>query len=145
VENWEAYNRLTDKLPVQASVKNLLCCKIITITEQPEIQNNTLYSNLGQNQTLRLSMNDPGLILDSSATTKNDNIYYWEIKNPGERFGHDFIFQTILIDGFGLGITILVIGSIILAIFFIARMRKVNRIIEETYSLDNIIIEEEEQ
>lgn len=145
VENWEAYNKLADKLPVQATVKNLFFCNIITLTALPEIQNNTLYSSLDQNQTMRLEMNVPGIILDSSTAQKEKNVVYWRIKNPGDSFGQDFIFQTIMVDGLGLGITILLIGAIILGVFFAARMRKVNRIIDETYSLDNIVIEDEDE
>ncbi|MBP1761932.1 MAG: hypothetical protein H6Q64_1474 [Firmicutes bacterium] len=144
-ENWEAYNKLADKLPVQATVKNLFFCNIITLTALSEIQNNTLYSSLDQNQTLRLEMNVPGIILDSSTAQKEKNVVYWEFKNPGNGFGQDFIFQTIMVDGLGLGITILLVGAIILGVFFAARMRKVNRIIDETYSLDNIVIEDEDE
>jgi hypothetical protein len=145
VESWEAYNKIADKLPVQAMVRNLFFCNIITLTALPEIQNNTLYSSLDQSQTLRLEMNVPGIILDSSTAQKEKDMVYWEIKNPGNGFGQDFVFQTIMVDGLGLGITILVIGAIILGIFFVARMRKVSRIIDETYSLDNIVIEDEEE
>jgi len=145
VENWEAYNKLTDKLPVQATVKNLFFCNIITLTALPQIQNNnTLYSSFDQSQTLRLEMNVPGIILDSSTSQRNGNIVYWDIKNPGNSFDQGFTFQTIMVDGLGLGITILLIGAVILAIIFAARMRKVNRIIDETYSLDNIVIDDEE-
>jgi len=145
VENWEAYNKLTDKLPVQATVKNLFFCNIITLTALPEIQNNTLYSSLDQSQTLRLEMNVPGIILDSSTAQKDENKVYWDIKNPGNSFDQGFIFQTIMVDGLGLGITILLLGVITLVIFFAARIRKVNRIIDETYSLDNIVIDDEEE
>lgn len=144
INNWEAYNSLTDKLPLQAKVKNYLCCNIITLTALPEVQKNTLYSSLDPNQTIRLEMNVPGIILDSSAVGRDNKTVYWVIKNPGEKLGQKFIFRAIMIDGFGLGITILILGVIFLTIFFIARMRKVNRIIDETYSLDNIIIEDEE-
>ena len=145
VENWEAYNKLTDKLPVQATVKNLFFCNIITLTALPQIQNNnTLYSSFDQSQTLRLEMNVPGIILDSSTSQRNGNIVYWDIKNPGNSFDQGFTFQTIMVDGLGLGITILLIGAVILGIIFAARMRKVNRIIDETYSLDNIVIDDEE-
>lgn len=145
VANWKAYNNLTDKLPLQATVKDLLCCKIITLTALPEAQKDTLYSGLDQNQTMRLEMNVPGIILDSSAAAKNKNIVYWEIENPGHSFGQDFIFRVIMVDGLGLGISILSLGVIFLAIFFVRRMHKVSQIIEETYSLDNIVIEEEEE
>ena len=145
VENWEAYNKLTDKLPVQASVKNLFFCNIITLTALPEIETNSLYSSLDQSQTLRLEMNVPGIILDSSTSQRNENIVYWDIKNPGNSFDQGFTFQAIMVDGLGLGITILLIGAVILGIIFAARMRKVNRIIDETYSLDNIVIDNEEE
>lgn len=145
VESWEFYNKLADKLPVQARVKNLFFCNIITLNALPEIQNNTLYSSIAPGQTLQLEMNVPGIILDSSTPQKGKNMVYWEIDNPGNGLGQNFIFQTIMVDGLGLGITILVIGTIILGIVFATRMRKVSRIIDETYSLDNIVIEDEEE
>lgn len=144
VESWETYNRLDDKLPITATVKNLFFCNIITLTPLAGTQSNTLYSNLDRHQTLRLEMNVPGIIIDSSAAGKEKNTVSWEVAQPGEGLGQDFIFQVILVDGFGLGITILAIGAIILAIFFAARMRKVNRIIDEIYSLDNVTIDDEE-
>ena len=145
IENWEVYNNLADKLPLQAKVNNYLCCNIITLTALPEVQKDTLYSSLDPYQAVRLKMNVPGIILDSSAVGKDNNTIHWIIKSPGENLGQDFIIRAIMIDGFGLGITILILGVIFLAIFFIARMRKVNRIIDETYSLDNIIIEDEDE
>ena len=144
VENWEIYNELTDKIPVQAKVKDLFCCRMITLTALPEIQPNTLYTGLEQNQDMRLKMHIPGIIIDSNAVAEDKSIVYWEINNPGTSFDQDFFLQAIMVDGLGLGITILAIGAIILAIFFAARMRKVNRLIDETYSLDNIVIEDEE-
>ncbi len=143
VENWESYNELTDKIPIQARVKDLFCCKIITLTALPEVYPDSLYASLDQSQDMRLEMIVPGIIIDSTAI-EDESMVYWEINNPGMSFDQDFIIQAIMVDGFGLGITILAIGSIILAIFFAVRMRKVNRLIDETYSLDNIVIEDEE-
>jgi hypothetical protein len=144
VENWQTYNNLTDKIPVQAKVKDLFCCKIITLTALPEIQPNTLYAALGQNDAMRLQMYVPGIILDSTDTFRENNMVAWDINQPGQIFEQDFFFRAIMIDGLGLGITILSLGVIILAIFFAVRMRKVNRLIDETYSLDNVFIDDEE-
>ncbi|HRW12984.1 MAG TPA: hypothetical protein P5549_07650 [Syntrophomonas sp.] len=145
VENWQTYNNLADKIPVQAKVKDLFCCKIITLTALPEIQPNTLYAALKQNDVMRLQMNVPGFILDSSGTFGDNNIVGWEIDQPGQVFEQDFFFRAIMIDGLGLGIVILSFGVIVLAIFFAVRMRKVNRLIDETYSLDNVVIDDEEE
>lgn len=145
VADWKAYNDLTDKLPLQAAVKDLLCCKLITLTALPEASNGILYSNIDPNQNLHLVMNVPGIVLDSVGATKNENEFYWEIKDPMQGFGQDFVFRAIIIDGMGLGISILILGTLTLAIFFIGRMRKVNRLIDETYSLDNIVIEDEDE
>jgi len=145
IKNWQTYNSLNDKLPLQAKVKNYLCCNLITLTALPDVQKDTLYSSFDPNQSMRLEMNVPGIILENSAAGKDNNTVHWIIKSPGEGLGQDFIIKAIMIDGFGLGITILLLGVIFLAIFFAARMRKVNRIIDETYSLDNIIIEDEDE
>lgn len=143
IENWEAYNRLTDKLPLQATVRNYLCFKTVTLTALPEVPANTLYSSLAPKQAMQLEMDVPGIILDSSASGKDKDAVHWALI-PGENLGQTFNFRALMIDGFGLGIAILSLGVVVLGIIFFARMRKVNRIIAETYSLDNIIIEDDE-
>lgn len=145
VADWAAYNELIDKLPLQATVKDLLCCKIITLTALSETVPDTLYASLDENQTMRLEMNVPGIILDSSAAAKDKNTVFWQIEKSGQSIGQDFIFRVIMVDGLGLGISILGLGVIFLAFFFMRRMRKVSQLIDETYSLDNIVIEEDEE
>jgi hypothetical protein len=50
--------------------------------------------------------------------------------------------KVVNVDGFLLGISILAIGVVGVFIFFVSCLRKVDKIIEEVYSLDNIQIDD---
>lgn len=143
IKNWDEYNRLQDKLPLQVEETNYVFCKTSRLTASNQSPAGTLYAGLSGIDRMNLKISVPGMIISSSAEPSHKTVI-WTIGNPGQRFNKDFSLKGISVDGFMLGITILILGIIGLFIFFIGRMRSVNRLIDETYSLDNIVIEDDE-
>ena len=144
IKNWNEYNLLQDKLPLQVEERNYVFCTTSKLTPANQITGETLYAELSDIDSMNLKINVPGMIIDSSIKPSEKKTVIWSITNPGQRLTEDFSLKAITLDGFMLGITILSLGVIGLFIFFLGRMRRVNRIIDETYSLDNIVIEDDE-
>lgn len=144
VKTWDEYNRLQDKLPLKAEESSYIFFKISRLTAANHPAAGTLYANLNGIDGMKLRINVPGMIIGSSAEPSDKKIVSWTISNPGQPFDNDFLLKSVSLDGFMLGITILTLGVISLFLFFLGRMRSVNRLIDETYSLDNVVIEDDE-
>ncbi|CFX37443.1 Uncharacterized [Syntrophomonas zehnderi OL-4] len=144
VTDWQAYNQMPDKLPIKVNQNNYLFCTVSKIKPDATLAQESLYKNLSGVQSLQVRIEVPGSIRASSADQIIDHTAVWRIKNPGTPLGSAFTLKTVTFDGWLLGISILSLGVIIMFIFFAVRMRKVNQIIADTYSLDNIVIEEDE-
>jgi len=144
IKNWDEYNNLQDKLPLQIEEKDYVFIKSSKLTAVQQITAGTLYANLSGLDSMNLVIDVPGMITDSSVKPSDKHTVSWSIDNPGQTFNKDFSLKTITLDGFMLGISILTLGVIGLFIFFLGRMRSVNRLIDETYSLDNVVIEDDE-
>lgn len=143
VSNWDEYNRLQDKLPLQAAMKNYVFFNYNTLSASEQVAAGSLYASLRDIDKLDVKINVP-IVVSSSVAPSDKQTVVWAIDNPGQRFNKDFSLKAISLDGLMLGISILTVGVFCLFIFFMARMRKVDRLIEETYSLDNVVIEDDE-
>lgn len=144
VKSWEEYNGLQDKLPLRAEVRNYVFFNFNTISAANQAASGTLYQALQGVDRLNVKMIVPGKITSSSIKPSDEQTVIMVIDKPNQGLLKDFTLKTINLDGFMLGITILSLGVIGLFFFFIGRMRKVDRLIEETYSLDNVVIEDDE-
>ncbi len=144
IKNWNEYNRLQDKLPLKVAESNYIFCTASKLTASNQLPGGTLYAGLSGIDRMNLKISVPGMITSSSVEPSDKRTVIWAVNNPGQQFNKDFSLKAISVDGFMLGITILTLGVIGLFIFFLGRMRRVNRLIDETYSLDNIVIEDDE-
>ncbi|WP_143156916.1 hypothetical protein [Thermosyntropha lipolytica] len=131
-ENWEEYNALMGSFPLEVQVKNRILW-----------DNYIIRSNYGKNKlvddlTLHadkvvFSLQIPGIIKEASASTKEGNRLVWVISSD-ER--PDIYVRAVVIDGFRLALFILGIGILLAFGYFISAVLKVNKIIEEEYSLN---------
>lgn len=144
VNSWAEYNQLQDKLPLTTADKNYIILNATQLSASDQVAAGTLYAGLSGVDSMKLTINVSGMILDSSVEPADKQRVEWAVNNPGQPFANSFSLQVLNLDGLMLGITILSLGVIGLFFFFIGRMRKVNRLIDETYSLDNVVIEDDE-
>ncbi len=144
IKSWEDYSRLKDKLPLNIHESNYIFCKATEISSSSQVEEDGLYASLQNTESMNLKINVPGAIQASSAEKTSNNTATWHIKNAGTAFSPSFNLKALTVDGLMLGICILTIGVVVMFIFFVVRMRRVDRIIAETYSLDNVKIEEDE-
>jgi len=144
VKDWAEYMRLKDRLPIELQEKSFIVCKATDIKASSQVLEGSLYSSLKDTQAMELKIEVPGIIQANSADKLVDHTAIWQIQKPGTVFNEDFAIKAIVFDGWMLGISILSLGIIVMFLFFISRMRRVDRIIAETYSLDNIVIDDEE-
>ncbi len=144
VKDWAEYMHLKDRLPIELQEKSFIVCKATDIKASSQVLEGSLYSSLKDTQAMELKIDVPGIIQANSADELVDHTAIWQIQKPGTVFNEDFALKAIVFDGWMLGISILSLGIIVMFLFFISRMRRVDRIIAETYSLDNIVIDDDE-
>jgi hypothetical protein len=135
-ENWSKYQDLPDKLPLQANQSNYFVFKKTEIKFNG--QNNEIFKQLVRSNTFVLTISVPGIIIGSSADQVKESVATWELSKNIELFQQKSLIKYITVDGLILGIEILLLGLLIIIIKFIRHLKKVEKIIEEEYSITNI-------
>lgn len=144
IKDWQAYSRLNDRLPINIKVKNYLVFKSITFTAlKSDAPVNTLAGQVG-NKALNLSISVPGLIRAGSADETEEMTAVWHLKNLSELNSRGKMLVVDTIDGFILGLLIIVLGVLIIGLVFVGQIRKTHRTIESEYSLENLTLPEEQ-
>ncbi|MBC7075264.1 MAG: hypothetical protein H5T98_04185 [Syntrophomonadaceae bacterium] len=137
VENWQTYNTLSDRFPLEARVKNFLIFKTISLKGEKNNDNaHNLYSQLISSDNMKLIIKIPGIIRECSADQIEDYSCIWNLYPSSGRIQNDIMLQAVVPEGFYLGLSIFTIGFLIIAFGFLRCLKKVNKIIEEEYSLE---------
>ncbi|MDD2509583.1 MAG: hypothetical protein PHP26_05160 [Syntrophomonas sp.] len=140
LDSWQAYQALSQSLPIKAEVKNYVVFQRTSLFLEKEsagFLQEVAALNEGQ---LRIRI--PGAIGENSADEVKDMTASWELKRlVVMEDGHKLLTATIL-DGFMLAVVLFGMGFLIIIIWFISRMKRVNDLIQERYSLENIGQEE---
>lgn len=137
VENWHIYNSLPDRLPVQAQVKDFLIFKTISLNKN-QVTSGSLYPRIIDDYSGKLYIHLPGIIRESSAVDFNDLTGIWNLSQIDNVAKEDYIMKAVTFEGLPIAILIFVLGALIIMAKFIGKMRKVNQLIEEEYSLDRV-------
>lgn len=132
INSIEEYTEMGQAFPLEVQVKNRILW-----------DNYIIRSNYGKNKLVDelisradqvvFSLQIPGIISESSAARKEGNTLIWTISAEEKP---DIYVNAAVIDGFRLALFILGIGILLAFGYFIGALLRVNRIIEEEYSLD---------
>lgn len=141
IKGWDVYQNLEDKLPLEVSITDFLLFKNITIKTTTFENNPEKVSEavLGLNN-VDLIINVPGIIRDSSADEIKDVTAKWHLEKLTDLGEQKTILQVTTFDGFLLGLSILILGILIITIVFISRIRKTHKLIEDEYSIKNLTL-----
>lgn len=143
VDDWAAYNTLTDKLPVKAQTKNFfLWHKTTLLVTADEAPAGSIFSQLKGMQGIRIVISMPGYISASSGNRVNEMSTVWEMDSMEALPEGEVMLQAVTFEGFLIGITGFLLGLIIIGIVYMRRMKKVEQLMEAEYSLENIELEQ---
>lgn len=141
ISSIESYTELNDAFPLEVQVKKHILW-----------DNYIIKANYGKNKLVDeltahadkivFSLQMPGIINETSAAKKEGNTLTWLISSEKRP---DIYVNAMVIDGFRLAVFILGIGILLAFGYFISAVLKVNRIIEEEYSLETVKMPETDE
>jgi len=137
VENWQNYGKMKDRLPLKVQSRNYFVYKKYEIMTAPETAAG-LFQQLNDGDNLSLNISVPGIITGGSGERIDESSAKWIFSNRAELLREKKLMTFITADGLLLGIGILLLGLLFVVINFIKRLKKVNKIIEEEYSVTKI-------
>ena len=135
VKNWSSYRESQDRLPLQIRQSNYIVFKQTEIDISDEAGG--LFAQLNGLNGFHLTMDVPGIIIGSYGDRLSETSSNWVFSSSAELFKETRLLRFITVDGLLLGIVIFFLGLLVIVIQFLRRMKKVERIIEEEYSLTN--------
>jgi len=142
VENWQKYNTLEDRLPLQAKYKEKLLFKTVTLQGDPYTpMAGGIYDQL-RNSGARVNILAPGTIKEHSADQLVDNEAVWQLSNLKQLADEEIVLQVLVFDGLLIGISIFIFAILLISIIFGKSLRKAAIIIQEEYALENVHLEE---
>jgi len=130
VNNWQDYRKLDDGLPLELAERNYRLIKASTLTMKEESPG-SLYEQFCAFNGARLSIEVPGIIRETSAQDKIESTAAWTVGSAGA-----ITIKALIFDGVLLGIIFFAFCSIIIFLIFLHRIRRVNQLIAEEYSLE---------
>lgn len=147
--SWDEYDQLKDRLPIQNHTRNFLLYKIITLElNTPDLESFSTFNTLLKNQGT-VTIEVPGFINESSATStaslKNGMTAAWELKGSDDLKANPLYLKVVTLQTLPILLTILIIGFGAVMVVYIRQIRRINKIIEEEYSLDNLLAELREE
>jgi len=137
VKNWQAYEQLAQRLPVKVKHTNYI---ILSVTQiNPDLTKSAFLFESFDNSIIRIKV--PGIISETSGTAVDD--YTVQFGSSREFVGRQGVMKVVVLDGFMLGIVIVSVGLIVVLLLFGMRMRKIDRLIADEYSLEKVVLEEQ--
>lgn len=134
INNWQSYEEMTDRLPLQVQQRNYGLYKKTEIKLDSEAAAG-LFQQLSNEDNLILTITVPGFITGGSGERIDEASVRWIFLNHTELIKNQEMMTVITADGLLVSIGIFLLGIVFIAIKFIARLKKVEQIIAEEYSL----------
>ena len=136
-KNWQVYQAQSERIPLEVETKNYLIWQNIII-KKDNVNRPTaeMLAPLLADKNSTISFRVPGIIQESSGKQIGEdrvefNLTAFMAISDGKTLLHVTTF-----DGLVMGITLFVLGFLVVVIIFMNRIRKVNRLIDEEYSLE---------
>lgn len=138
VDSWQSYNKLTDRVPVQIEVKNYFFWQKTVIFAAGQTDQQNVYYRLIDEPGINLVISTPPFITMSSGSKINEASAVWDNEQLANMPEGQVMLKTITLQGFYLGAGGFLLGLIIIGIVFMRRIKKVERMMDAEYSLENI-------
>lgn len=142
-KDWKAYSQLTDRLPIRIEAKDYIVMQLTRVkAESFSADPQGVYAHAAGMPGAVLTFQVPGIVRDHSAdAVENSQKAVWELNRLDHVLSEDQMLTAITFDGLLIGIILVGGAALIIAVVFLRSILKVNRLIEEEYSLDNLELE----
>ncbi|HCF51158.1 MAG TPA: hypothetical protein DER60_12805 [Syntrophomonas sp.] len=144
IEGWTSYNQLSDRLPIVAKTKNYVAVKITKITlDSQTYKEGTTFYDLTAARSGQVKMEVPGFIMKARPAVKSQwpegFAATWAIATQAETEEYRFAMTAITIEILPSVISLLVIGWGLIWIVYRRQVKRMERLIDARYSLDNVV------
>lgn len=142
-DGWAAYSQRLDRLPFKMESRNYLLLESAAIySENYSPDPKGLYSQIAVIPDAQLSIKLPGIIRDHSADSIIDSQEaVWQLSRLDHIATEELLLKATVFDGLLLAIILVGGAVIIIGLLFLRSIRRVHKLIEEEYSLENIELE----
>lgn len=142
VKDWQAYQALAQRLPVKAQVKNYILFKTTTMTIQDERTAVDFLNRIAASGDGKLVIRVPGVIGDNTADEVKEMAASWDLHRLAQMDEGQKLLEATTLDGFMIGVVLFGTGFLVVMIVFMSNMSRVNRLISDKYSLENLEAED---
>ncbi len=137
-KGWEQYQQLTDRLPLVAQTQNLVFFSTTRFKVEEYQPAEGVYTLLRNYPNVDVIVEVPGTIEHSQGALTEENIAHWGLDELLRQGNTATVLQVFTMDGFLVGLVLFLLGFIAVLTFYITRVRKVRKLIEEEYSLEKV-------
>lgn len=140
-EDWQAFNNLENKFPIKAVIKNFIIFSHTTIAIDKNAETNILRDF---SEPIKFQFTALGFNVKNTGQKVSEITSEWKLK-PGwtEDFVKPYLTKCITFNGFMLALFIILVGLIYIGIAFLKTVNRVNKLIEEEYSIENYLARQE--
>lgn len=146
VKNWAAYMELKDRLPLQIVKKNYLLWQDVEINKNMAVKPAGVAAAIFAQDNSKILFRVPGIINANAGKQLSEDQVEVTAVAVNQLGDGGLLLQATTFNGLMMGIVLFVLGFLVVVIVFMNRIRKVNQMIEEEYSLERAAqqLEEEE-
>lgn len=140
-DGWAAYNLLPDRLPVQAITKNYVVIKRTKISPIAPTGAGT-FTNLVEAGQGKVVIRAPGFIMKAKPAVKaqwSEGFTATWVTAPGDGQEYNFKMQVVTLEVIPSILFILLIVWSLVWIIYRRQVKRMERLIEERYSLENVV------
>ncbi|MGI6433835.1 MAG: hypothetical protein ACOX0F_00395 [Syntrophomonadaceae bacterium] len=141
---WAAYNALPDRLPIEAGTKNYLVAKKTKITPNAETyQGGSTFYDLTRAGQGQVKIEAPGFIMKAKPAVKaqwsQGFTATWTTARQEDSQEYNFSMQAITLEIIPSIVAVLIIAWGLVWIIYRRQVKRMERLIEERYSLENVV------
>jgi len=145
--DWASYQQLTDRLPLTVENKNFFLWEITSIkSDKGKVPTSGLFAQVADLEGSNLVIKVPGVIQKSSVKLAAEDQAVFRLADFKSGPLQPYL-QVVVIEGLWLGLALFILAFIIIMLYYLGRVRRVNRLIEDEYSLEKALeqLEKEEK
>lgn len=137
IDNWQAYQQLNDRLPLAAKTENYVLWRT-TGFQASKLDSPAagMYAQVSEMGDANIIMRVPGIIASSSGRQLNEDQVEFSLASLERQTDSKDILQVVNLDGLLIGLILFILGFLVIMVVFVTRIRKVNRLIAEEYSME---------
>lgn len=138
--SWTQYEAALDSLPVTVSKIDYIVWTMVEIKPAPDMaRNNAILKALGKGGDVTVAITMPDAIKNSSGQIVDENTVRFSMRSfEDPSFTAKSLVYSRWFQWFEMGIVVMILGTMGIIIYLLVRMRRVDRLIEEEYSLEKV-------